>query len=171
MELSQTLDYLEPHVRRRVAAAMKACAFVTTEELERITQLDAEPRATAVRELAPVTRPGARIYAGYISGADDEERRVIVIPQDGAPVYALPDRCDLFNHSPNGFAWGYSGSGPAQLALAILADHLGNDRLAIRLHQKFKFALVSGLKGDAPWCLTPREIDAALQDILAAKVQ
>lgn len=24
------------------------------------------------------------------------------------------------NHSPDGFAWGYGGSGPAQLALAIL---------------------------------------------------
>lgn len=24
------------------------------------------------------------------------------------------------NHSPDGFAWGYGGSGPAQLALAVL---------------------------------------------------
>lgn len=24
------------------------------------------------------------------------------------------------NHSPTGFAWGYGGSGPAQLALAVL---------------------------------------------------
>jgi hypothetical protein len=30
-------------------------------------------------------------------------------------------RLDLFNHSPTGFEWGYGGSGPAQLALAILA--------------------------------------------------
>lgn len=36
----------------------------------------------------------------------------------------LRPRHDLFNHSPDGFAWGYGGSGPAQLALAILADHL-----------------------------------------------
>ena len=26
----------------------------------------------------------------------------------------------LYNHSPTGFEWGYGGSGPAQLALAIL---------------------------------------------------
>jgi hypothetical protein len=28
-------------------------------------------------------------------------------------------------HSPDGFEWGYAGSGPADLALAILADHFG----------------------------------------------
>ena len=39
---------------------------------------------------------------------------------------------DLFNHSPTGFEWGYRGSGPAQLALAILADHLGEDAAAVR---------------------------------------
>jgi hypothetical protein len=44
----------------------------------------------------------------------------------------------VFNHSPTGFAWGYGGSGPAQLALAILLEAgLSNDR-AVRLHQHFK---------------------------------
>ena len=28
----------------------------------------------------------------------------------------------LANHSPDGFNWGYAGSGPAQLALAILLE-------------------------------------------------
>jgi hypothetical protein len=28
-------------------------------------------------------------------------------------------------HSPTGFEWGYGGSGPADLALSILADHFG----------------------------------------------
>jgi hypothetical protein len=36
-------------------------------------------------------------------------------------------RLDLRNHSPSGFEWGYGGSGPAQLALALLADCLGDD--------------------------------------------
>lgn len=38
--------------------------------------------------------------------------------------YPLALRQDLLNHSA-GFEWGYGGSGPAQLALAILADFLG----------------------------------------------
>ena len=54
-------------------------------------------------------------------------------------------RLDLFNHSPAGLDWGYGGSGPAQTALAILADFLEDDAKAVRLHQTFKFALIGGL--------------------------
>jgi hypothetical protein len=36
------------------------------------------------------------------------------------PDYSLT----LRNHSPTGFEWGYAGSGPAQLALALLLDAL-----------------------------------------------
>ena len=44
----------------------------------------------------------------------------------------------VFNHSPDGFAWGYHGSGPAQLALAILL-RVGVERAtAVRIHQHFK---------------------------------
>ena len=50
----------------------------------------------------------------------------------------LDPRLDLWEHSPTGFEWGYGGSGPAQLALALLADHLGDDELAMALHQDFK---------------------------------
>ena len=28
----------------------------------------------------------------------------------------------VYNHSPTGFSWGYLGSGPAQLALAIMLE-------------------------------------------------
>lgn len=43
-----------------------------------------------------------------------------VVHIDGAPLHP---RNDLVNHSPDGFEWGYAGSGPSQLALAILAHH------------------------------------------------
>jgi hypothetical protein len=43
------------------------------------------------------------------------------------------------NHSPTGFEWGYEGSGPAQLALAILLDFSGDDaELAQHFYQDFK---------------------------------
>jgi hypothetical protein len=32
----------------------------------------------------------------------------------------LQERLDLWNHSPTGLEWGYAGSGPAQLALALI---------------------------------------------------
>lgn len=42
----------------------------------------------------------------------------------------LPLHLDVRDHSPTGFAWGYGGSGPAQLALALLIDATGNEALA-----------------------------------------
>ena len=55
----------------------------------------------------------------------------------------LNPRLDLANHSPTGFEIGYGGSGPAQTALAILAEATGNDRLAVALHQNFKWRFVA----------------------------
>jgi hypothetical protein len=87
---------------------------------------------------------------------------------DGATVTVnsqpLNPRHDLRNHSPNGFEWGYSGSGPAQLALAILADHLGDDERAQAVYQDFKFAVVAGLSGDE-WMMNSQQIDEALKRI------
>lgn len=48
----------------------------------------------------------------------------------------------VWNHSPDNFNWGYGGSGPAQLSLAILLKYLPKD-VAVSLHQSFKFAVVS----------------------------
>lgn len=60
---------------------------------------------------------------------------------DGGRVEPLDPRLDLWNHSPAGFEWSYGGSGPAQLALALLADAVGAD-LAVPLHQDFKWRFV-----------------------------
>ena len=70
----------------------------------------------------------------------------------------LNPRLDLSNHSPAGFAWGYGGSGPAQLALALLADALGDDEAALRYHQDFKFRVIGRLEQNKPWTLTEQQI-------------
>ena len=82
-----------------------------------------------------------------------------VVTVDGGP---LDPRLDLRNHSPTGFEWGYGGSGPAQLALAALADHLGDDAEALRLYQDFKFAVVAKLPHES-WTLSSEDIDDALR--------
>lgn len=84
-----------------------------------------------------------------------------VVTVDGRP---LPPRLDLRNHSPTGFEWGYGGSGPAQLALAILCDHLGDDDLAEGLYHAFKRHVVAGLP-QGPWTLTTEDIDRSLAEI------
>lgn len=43
----------------------------------------------------------------------------------------------IVNHSPDGFNWGYGGSGPSQLALAILLEVTDKD-FAVRNYQSFK---------------------------------
>jgi len=46
------------------------------------------------------------------------------------------------NHSPDGFAWGYGGSGPAQLALAVMLE-LYPQRIALEKYQQFKFNTIA----------------------------
>lgn len=89
----------------------------------------------------------------------------------GGHAYLLPIRLDLWNHSPTGFEWGYGGSGPAQTALALLADALGDDGWAVRLHQEFKWAYVSRWAGNnreaglvEQWRITDEEIRAWADD-------
>jgi hypothetical protein len=52
-------------------------------------------------------------------------------------------------HSPTGFAWGYAGSGPSQLALAIMVHEFGEDLSKHPVHyQEFKFDVIAGLEGE-----------------------
>ena len=90
------------------------------------------------------------------------EHSAVIVTVNGRP---LNPRLDLYNHSPTGLEWGYAGSGPAQLALAILADHLGDDREALNLYQCFKWAVITELPRDKRWILTSRDIDRVLQAI------
>lgn len=53
----------------------------------------------------------------------------------------------VWNHSPNGFSWGYEGSGPAQLALAVLLEFVSEDK-AVELHQEFKRDVIAALVQD-----------------------
>ena len=82
---------------------------------------------------------------------------------DGRP---LNPRLDLWNHSPTGFEWGYGGSGPAQLALALLADHLGDDHEAVVLHQEFKRVVVAFLDRRG-WTFTRDQIQIHLEALRA----
>ncbi len=71
------------------------------------------------------------------------DRRVFI---DG--IELLPTKSQTcYNHSPDGFNWGYGGSGPSQLALAIMLQYLPNSD-ALRLYMQFKWDVVACLDGD-----------------------
>jgi len=50
---------------------------------------------------------------------------------------------EVWNRSPDGFNWGYAGSGPAQLALGLLYDVVRDRDTAVSFHQAFKRAFVA----------------------------
>ena len=97
----------------------------------------------------------------------------VTIVQDGRVIGDLPLRLDLQNHSPDGFSWGYGGSGPAQLALALLAEHFrerpGGDARALGLYQGFKWSVIAILPSE--WVMSSDDIEAAISAIKGVKLK
>ena len=89
------------------------------------------------------------------------EGHAVTVTVDGRH---LNPRLDLWNHSPTGFEWGYAGSGPAQLALAILADHSNDNERALNFYQRFKWRVIANLP-DNSWTLRSDEIEQILQTL------
>lgn len=87
-----------------------------------------------------------RIYDDVFGFPKDVDRKIFAVDENGIER-AIPERQDLVNHSPTGFCWGYGGSGPAQAALAILADYF-DDNYALKNYQRFKFGVISRLPMD-----------------------
>ena len=121
--------------------------------------------ASTQRGLGPICCQKVRFGGG---GAEDESG--LLIPQPlaaGIVVRADTDGNVLTNvprtvvhHSPTGYAFGYGGSGPADLALNILEAVLRAQgyqgprtpcykgdcfKLAYRLHQDFKWAFIASM--------------------------
>lgn len=123
--------------------------------------LQAEPPREKMRNLPerrcknqPRTRAAicgrgeGNMIKGWIHQNEDmsQERFVtihgnLLLPDDSQKVY---------NHSPDGFNWGYGGSGPAQLALAILMRFCKANE-ALRLHQMFKWDVIAKLPANKEW--------------------
>jgi len=104
------------------------------------------------------------IYVGY------RRRGRAIVEKQPEREQLTPERSlELANHSPSGFEWGYGGSGPAQLALALLLDYTDDEEVALGEYKAFKTEVVSQLECTGPdgcWRLTGREIDAALREIV-----
>ena len=89
-----------------------------------------------------------KLYIGSVT----RDGSLVRVKSDHAE-YQLPLCLNIRNHSPTGFAWGYGGSGPAQLSLAILVGHFrgrvsnaGTAKwLAEQLYQTFKFSVIGSL--------------------------
>lgn len=97
----------------------------------------------------------ARVTCAPVLGVD--------LPRPWLQPQALPPRLDLRNHSPNGFEWGYGGSGLAQLAVAAAAFVAG-DAVAETVYQTLKDRVFARITTDA-WRLSVRELRASIDSI------
>jgi hypothetical protein len=69
-----------------------------------------------------------------------------------------PDKSlEFVSHSPTGFAWGYHGSGPSQLAFAILLEE-SDEKVAQTFYQQFKQEILAPMEMELPFKLTSTEI-------------
>ena len=102
---------------------------------------------------------GEKRYEGHRQG------HAVIVTVNGR---RLNPRLDLWNHSPTGFEWDYCGSGPAQLALALLADHCNDDEQALNFYQRFKWAVVARFPHRS-WVLTSEQIDLLLHKLREAE--
>lgn len=100
-------------------------------------------------------------------GETNADGKLWIWRYDGVRKESLNMYLDVVNHSPDGGNWGYGGSGPAQLALAILMDFFNekDKAKAIRLHQHFKGEVIARLQQEMPWSLTRDEVAATVAKI------
>jgi len=80
--------------------------------------------------------------------------------------FSHEDSLAVRNHSPDGFSWGYSGSGPSQLALAILLQETDVET-AERLYPAFRDDVVINWPMESDWELTSQEVE----DFLVCSMQ
>ena len=98
-------------------------------------------------------------------GSRHDGRAIVSVVDDKTRCASMLDAGHRYvNHSPTGFEWGYLGSGPAQLAFAILLDHFGTPGEALLWYQDFKFLAIANLQANR-WELTTEEIETYLDRI------
>jgi hypothetical protein len=117
-------------------------------------------KGSTMKPLTKTAEHRARSRKMYTGRRGPQGCVVWVVDGSGKRKPLNPSR-ELRNHSPTGFEWGYGGSGPAQLALAILAEHLGDDHAALKLYQDFKWACIAQIQ-DPNWSLSGEEINNCL---------
>ena len=106
---------------------------------------------------AGVPAPHRVVFAGERCDGDARVSMTLA----GQPSQCLPLHLDVRKHSPCGFEWGYWGSGPAQLALALCVEIVGRER-AERVYQAVKDDLIAPLREDA-WMLSGTAVLAAVE--------
>lgn len=108
-----------------------------------------------------------RVIVGSCDGVF-ENQYVYVDERNSTGTVATPEldaRLDEVNHSPTGLSWGYRGSGPSQLAYALLRMVLPEAE-ARRLYTIFREEFVMLLVQKEDW-----ELSESVLRVLASELQ
>lgn len=105
---------------------------------------DPQGRFRKFKTIGPVT-PGLRIEGVY---GGDHGGDFGIVTVNGVRLSPAPS-LKVRNHIPTGFAWGYSGSGPSQLALAILLKAGVPQDRAVTFYSRFRDQFIAPLKRES----------------------
>jgi len=112
-----------------------------------------------------------RIYFGV----RENDRALVYYTVTGASdrkKHYLHHRTGHRSHSPTGFNWGYEGSGPAELARALVADLTGNPEPEPRIYQEFKRKAIATIPvTEHHWRVTEGTFRMVLDPIMLAAVR
>ena len=105
----------------------------------------------------------ANLYEGF----KDPQYMRVSVNKNGK--FLSPQRSQkVRNHSPDGFSWGYGGSGPAQLALAILLEEY-DEKTALYYYQDFKWEVIANLPQSCNWSLDSQTIAKIMKRMIEAE--
>ena len=90
-----------------------------------------------------------KIYKGYSDQGDATGPTSVLVYEEGHETYRLRH---MIVHSPSGMSWGFHGSGPADLALSVLADYL-DEAAAIPTHERYDHAIAGQIQETGAWLL------------------
>ena len=94
----------------------------------------------------------ATVAYDYRSSLDGEGR---------SGAYALSH---LLKHSPDGFEFGYAGSGPADLARSIAGDFLAMSDPDPRIYRQINAVFITPLEGDGPHEISGDEVNHIIEE-------
>jgi hypothetical protein len=96
-------------------------------------------------------------YLGSFTGTGPDTKPTVVVEEPGSTT-ELRSRSDLRGYRTSvGFAWGYMGAGPNDLAISLLADVLGDDATR-QWYKRFLEERIATLDDEDDWAMTDEDI-------------
>lgn len=119
--------------------------------------LPVAPEYWTLTEADIPTGPDTKLYRGSRLHGTAQ----VYVDEAGGASHPL---AHVVYHSPTGMDWGYSGSGPSDLARSILTDCAGI-RVADMLYQRFKSDVVARL-AEKHWTFTETFVRRWLEEVV-----